>query len=76
MKPLLCALTFTVGMIGLMVSNVGAAHGVTGKILTEPDRAGEPIHCRVYPHWHSKAKPHRFGRGCPKRTRPARNRRA
>ena len=76
MRAFLCALALGIGIFGLGMSAADAAAAKAAVPQALSGVFAEPVHCRVYPHRHRQAKPHGFSRGCPKRVRPARGRRA
>ena len=68
MKKGLCALIFGIGVVCLSPPPAHAVLGGTGSAGAVIDLS-EPVHCRVYPHRHSRARPHGWSRGCPKKDR-------
>jgi hypothetical protein len=78
MRTLLLGLIVAVG-VGLAGQPAAAAMPAGGIAIDRASDAGlsaEPVHCKRYPHRHSKAMPHGLGFGCPKKMRPARRGRA
>jgi hypothetical protein len=73
MRALLLGL-IVAGGLGLAAQPGQAAMPASGFAIDQASGAGvfaEPVHCRRYPHRHSKARPHGLGFGCPKKARPA-----
>jgi hypothetical protein len=71
MRALLSGLIVAVGL-GLMGQPSASAMPAGGSVIDRAGEAGlqaEPVHCRRYPHRHSKARPHGLGFGCPKKPR-------
>lgn len=78
MRALLLGLILAAG-VGLAGQPSAAAMPAGAMTIDRASDAGllaEPVHCRRYPHRHSKAIPHGLGFGCPKKARPARRGRA